>query len=132
MNWDGQRDTIVKVSQNEHLIAAACGEATSCLSVRHALAEGATRPEDLVGSVDKNSAALVLTRRGRVYQVTYGAVWDQPRVSAIGTGADLALGFLMGRCGRKTPTPKDVRDAFKYVFSKRLDCGGRIDVRSFG
>lgn len=129
---DGEKSEIIKVSKNPHLIAACAGYASDCLRVRRALAAGAKTPQDLVTVVGKGSEALVLTRRGKIFVVSYGEVWDRPPgTAAVGSGADLALGFLAGRCGRRKPKPKDVRDAFRYVFARRVDCGGRIDVRSF-
>jgi hypothetical protein len=128
---EGAKGDMVKVYKNDHMIAAAAGWGRDCLSLKRALLSGADQPEDLISAISKGSEALVLTRAGKIHHIIDGEVWPSEKLATIGSGGDLAIGFLAGACGRKAPTEKDVRRAFKYVFTRRVDCGGRVDVLSF-
>lgn len=131
---DGAGSSMVKVAKNPWLIAAASGNAVCTLAVKRAVKQGATSPNDLLQYVDSDSYALVLLPTGQLYLLSEKAAWARPRggVEAIGTGADLALGYLGGivSCGGK-PTVGAVKLAMKFVSRKRVDCGGGCDVRFF-
>ena len=132
---DGASSSLVKIAKNPWLIAAASGNATSTLDVRRAVRKGAWTPEDLIKHVDSGSHALVLLPSGDVHRIEDGRVWPAERgLQGIGSGADLALGMLWAwkadwdsAYGLKTL----VRDAFKFVSSRRADCGGGMDFRFF-
>lgn len=130
----GASSSLVKIAKNRWLIAAASGNATSTLDVRRAVRKGAMTPEDLIEHVDKASYALVLTALYGVFRIEGGRVWRcEPGLQAIGSGGDLALGYL------SAPTlgsdfahiRRCIREAFRFVAKKRSDCGGGVDIRSF-
>ena len=123
---DGAASAMRKIGRNRWLIAGCAGAATSTLAVLRALRAGARVPEDLVPHVDKESEALVLTNSGRIYQILDGAVWPMPKaVHAVGSGADLALGFLAGSgCSH----PAAARRALKFVATRRADCGNGVNL----
>lgn len=135
LSEDGSASSLVKIAKNPYLIAAASGNATSTLDVRRAVRKGAWTPDDLIEHVDKDSHALVLLPHGDVHRIEDGRVWPAERgLQGIGSGADLALGVLWAwradwdsAYGLKNL----VRDAFKFVSSRRADCGGGVDFRSF-
>lgn len=131
---DGASSSLVKIAQSPWLIAAACGNAVSTLDVRRAVRKGAQSPEDLIEHVDKSSTALVMTRDGGIFKVENGRVWPREthQLVAIGSGGDLALGWLLGvGCPDACPDPKAcVRRAFGVVSRRRSDCGGGVDFRS--
>lgn len=125
-------DTIshmVKIAKNPWLIAAASGDAASTLAVRHAVRRGARSIDDLVQHINKDSYALVLTENGALARIQAGTVWPHNGLDAIGSGADMALGYI-GGSGETQITPDLVRRAFKFISKHRADCSG-FDVRSF-
>jgi hypothetical protein len=127
---DGSSSSLVKIAKSRWLIAAAAGNATSTLDVRRAVRKGAQTPEDLIEHVDKDSTALVLLPSGDIHRVESGRVWPAEHgLVGIGSGSDLAVGYLigLGRSGAR----EDVRAAFKFVASRRTDCGGGVDFRHF-
>ena len=129
---DGSSGKLVKIAQNPWIIAAACGNAVSTLDVRRAVRKGATSPEDLIEHVDKDSTALVLCLDGGVFKVESGRVWPRETgLVAIGSGGDLALGWLSYRAwSMSNPIDReDVRAAFAFVAKRRADCGGGVDIR---
>lgn len=94
---DGSKSSLVKVARNQWMIAAASGNAASTLDVRRAIRKGAQTPEDLIDCVDKESTALVLLPSGMIHRVEEKRVWPGERgLQAIGSGGDLALGWLGG------------------------------------
>lgn len=134
---DGSTSSLIKIAKNPWLIAAASGNAVSTLDVRRAVRKGAWTPEDLIEHVDKDSYALVLLPSGDVHKIEDGRVWPPERgLQAIGSGGDLALGWLecyIWRCGGLFGGPDGnvVRRAFGLVARRRSDCGGGVDFRSF-
>jgi len=129
---DGGVSSLIKVGKNPHLIAAACGNATSTLAVRLAVRKGAQLVEDLIEHVDRQSTALVVTAEGRAFKVEQGCVWAcPPGLEAIGTGGDLALGWLSALSESYVLDRRMIRRAFRFVEKRRADCGGGVDFRSF-
>lgn len=127
---DGTTGSLVKIAKSKYLIAAASGNAVSTLDVRRAVRKGALTPDDLIEHVDKASYALVLLPSGAIHRIEAGRVWPAEKSpAAIGSGGDLALGYLMG-LGRSGELV-DIRAAFKFVSSRRSDCGGGVDFRHF-
>lgn len=124
---DGQISSVRKIGRSRSgLIAGAAGTGASTLAVLAALRKGASSPEDLLLAVDKDSTALVLGPDGRLYQLLDGAVWPMPSgIHAIGSGADLALGFLAG-LGRADP--RAARRAQRFVAQRRSDCGSGTNL----
>lgn len=130
---EGSKGSIIKIAKNPWVIAAACGNAVSTLDVRRAVRKGAQSPEDLIEHVDKDSTALVLTLDGGIFRVEYGRVWPRETgLVAIGSGGDLALGWLSYRVwSYSAPVDReDIRQAFKFVERGRTDCGGGVDIRT--
>ncbi len=126
---DGEASSMVKVARNAHLIAAAAGLATATQAVKAAVREGADSPEALIECIDPSSYAVVVTRAGKIFTISEGAVWPmRGPVVALGTGADLALGYLHGA---GSYTERIARMAQRFVARRRTDCGGGCDVRSF-
>ncbi len=123
---DGSAGSLVKIAKSRWLIAACAGNATSTLDVRRAVRKGAQTPEDLIEHVDAGSHALVLLPSGDVHLIADKRVWPKARgLQAIGSGGDLAIGYLSGAgCS-------DIRAAFRFVASRRVDCGGGCDIRGF-
>ena len=126
---DGSVSSLVKVAKNQWLIAAAAGLASATLAVKRAVRSGAASPEDLLEHIDRESYAVVLTLDGRLLCLSEGALWPvQGPAIALGTGGDLALGFMHGA---GSFTPRVARMAQRFVAKRRTDCGGGCDVRSF-
>jgi len=137
---DGSTSSLVKIAKNKWLIAAASGNAVSTLAVKRAVAKGAWSGEDLLEHVDAYSYALVLFPTGILWRLQDGAVWPckAGELQGIGSGADLALGYLQASHNESRPGPwriahdRDViRRAFAFVARRRSDCGGGVDFRSF-
>jgi hypothetical protein len=127
---DGASASMTKVAKNPWLIGAAAGNACCSLAVVRAIRKGAQTPEDLIEHVDKSSYALILTTEGRLWQVADGQLWqERTPVQAIGSGADLAIGWL---AREQSIDPSKLRRAQRFVSHRRVDCGGGCDVRSFG
>ncbi len=134
---DGATSSMRKIAKNPHLIAGASGTAVSTLDVLRAVRKGVTNADDLLEHVDKSSYALVLTPDGRVSKIQDGRVWLCPiGLEAIGTGGDLALGWLAcyerfhgGFFGGEHGDV--IRQAFTFVAKRRSDCGGGVDFRYF-
>lgn len=126
---EGVASSMVKVARNPWLIAAAAGLATTTQAVKDAVRAGAQSPEDLVECVDRESYAVAVTWDGKIFTVSEGRTWPmRGPVVALGTGADLALGFMHGA---GSFTPRLARLAQRFVAKRRTDCGGGCDVRSF-
>ncbi len=134
---DGSASSLVKIAKNRWLIAAASGNATSTLDVRRAVRKGATDPADLIEHVDSSSYALVLLPSGDVHKIEDGRVWPAERgLAAIGSGGDLALGWLLAvgvpdTCADLACVRTCVRRAMGVVEKRRADCGGGVDFRFF-
>lgn len=126
---DGSVSSLVKVAKNQWLIAAAAGLASATLAVKRAVRAGASSPDELLQHLDRESYAVVLTWEGRLLCLSEGALWPvQGQVITLGTGGDLALGFMHGA---GSFTPRTAREAQRFVAKRRADCGGGCDVRSF-
>lgn len=128
---DGEASSMVKIAKNAHLIAAAAGSAACTLAVKRAIRRGIKSPSQLVDLIDAESHALVLTPWNTLYRIESGTLWPCPgghAVHAIGSGADLALGFLKAS---GDTTIQGARKAQRFVATKRVDCGGGCDVRFF-
>lgn len=126
---DGAVTSLVKVAKNPWLIAAAAGLASSTLAVKRAVRDGVQAREDLLPLIDAQSYAIVLTWEGELCCLSEGAVWPvQGPVVALGTGGDLALGFMHGAGAF---TPRVAREAQRFVAKRRADCGSGCDIRSF-
>jgi hypothetical protein len=83
----------------------------------------------LLPLIDANSYAIVLTLDGKLHCLSEGSVWPvQGPVVALGTGADLALGYMHGA---GVFNARVAREAQRFVAKRRADCGGGCDVRSF-
>lgn len=132
---EGELSSLVKVAKNPWLIAAASGNATSTLDVKRAIKKGAQSVEDLIEHVDKDSYALVMTLDGGVFRIESERSWACTRgeLHAIGSGGDLALGWLLCRQSLGLGNDRDeVRKAFALVSKRRTDCGGGVDFRFVG
>jgi hypothetical protein len=126
---DGAVSSLVKVAKNGWLIAAAAGLASATLAVKRAVRAGAYEVADLLPLIDANSYAIVLTLDGKLHCLSEGSVWPvQGPVVALGTGADLALGYMHGA---GVFNARVAREAQRFVAKRRADCGGGCDVRSF-
>ncbi len=126
---EGAASSMIKVARNPWLIAAAAGLATATQAVKDAVRSGAQSPEDLVSAVDRDSYAIVVTWDARIWTISEGRTWPmRGPVVALGTGGDLALGFMHGA---GSFTPRIARMAQRFVAKRRTDCGGGCDVRSF-
>lgn len=131
---EGGSSSLVKIAKNRHLIAAASGNASCTLDVRRAVRKGCSDPADLIEHVDSESYALVLLPSGDVHRIEDGRVWPAVQgLQAIGSGGDLALGWLsaMQVDGGPFDRRKTIRRAFRFVEKKRTDCGGGVDIRFF-
>lgn len=114
-----------KVWRGPYLIAAAAGAARSIHRVRSLVESGgAATPEGLIDAVRDDASALVLTRAGRLYEVSEGAVYRRRGVHCIGSGGDLARGYLEGR----RLSVAVARRAQHFVARLRADCGGGVNV----
>lgn len=126
---EGAFTSMVKVAKNQWLIAAAAGLGTCTLAVKRAVRDGATTPDELLPLVDAQSYAIVLTWDGKLTTLSERLVWDvKGPIVALGTGGDLALGFMHGAGAF---TPRTAREAQRFVAKRRADCGSGCDIRSF-
>jgi hypothetical protein len=127
---DGQITSMVKIAKNKWLIAAASGNASCTLAVRNAVRKGAQNVHDLLEYVDRDSYAIALQPSGTIWLIQERSIWDckTGEMQAIGSGGDLALGYL--RCNALC-TAEDIRLALRFVAKRRADCGGGCDVRHF-
>lgn len=126
---EGALTSMVKVAKNPWLIAAAAGLASTTLAVKRAVRAGVQSPSDLLSLVDAQSYAIVLTWDGMLSCLSEGTAWTvQGPVVALGTGADLALGYMHGA---GVYTPRVAREAQRFVARRRSDCGSGCDIRSF-
>lgn len=125
---DGASSSLVKLSKNAWIIAGVAGLATANLDVKAAVRAGAESAEDLLPYIDAHSYALVLSWDGRLRLVSEGQVWPTTGpCAALGSGGDLALGYMHGAGFSVTCA----RAAQRFVAKHRVDCGGGCDVRYF-
>lgn len=133
VDQDGAASSLVKVARNPHLVATAAGLASCVVRIRRAIRDGACDPHELVSLVDRASVALVVTASGDIWRIEEGLLWAERGIVTIGSGGDLAAGYLERARGRKAlPTPDDARKAIRWVSKRRTDCGGGVDVRKVG
>ena len=117
-----------KLWRNAHLIVAGAGDNTKLHNVRRLVESGASDPRTLVAAVGDDSHCLVLTPDGKLWEVSEGAVYRRRRLHCIGSGGDLARGYLEGRpC-----TPENIRAAQRLASRLRDDCGGGVDLEGWG
>lgn len=117
-----------KVWIGPYLVAAAAGSARSLHHVRSLVESGdASVPEGLIDAVRDDAQALVLTRAGRLYEVSEGAVYRRRGLWCVGSGGDLARGYLEGRA----LTVANAKVAQRLVAKLRNDCGGGVNVESW-
>ena len=130
---EGSASSLTKIAKNKWLIAAASGNASCCLAVRLAVRKGAWSLHDLIEHVDADSSALVLLPSGASHIIEGGVIWPATSgLQAIGTGGDLALGWLSAHERLGGVLDRDmIRLAFRFVEKKRSDCGGGVDFRFF-
>lgn len=119
---------VLKVWQGPYLIAAGAGAARRLHRARAVVESGdAAVPESLIDVMGDDAHALVLTRAGVLYEVSDGVVCRRRGLYCIGTGGDLARGYLEGR----SLTPANARAAQRLVAQLRADCGGGVNFRSW-
>lgn len=118
----------LKVWQGPYLIAAVAGSGRGIHKARTLVETGtAAIPEGLIEAMGDDAHALVLTRGGRLYEVSEGAVYRRRGFHCIGTGGDLARGYLEGRA----LTVANAKAAQRLAAQLRVDCGGGVNVRSW-
>lgn len=120
---------LVKVYANVGLVIASAGNAARTFDIAKLCREGKTDPKDYIDCMGDDSTALCLTEGGQLWYVSEGAVWPVRRkLAGCGSGADLAIGFLHGK-GKSDKAA--VKQAQQFVASRRTDCGGGCDFRTF-
>lgn len=117
--WPNER----KLWVNHALVVACAGNMARIHKVREMVLAGATDISRFVEPLGDDSHALVLVK-GELWEVTSGSMWRQKDLRCIGTGGDLARGYMEG----KPITEATARAAQKFVARMRDDCGGGCDV----
>lgn len=79
-----------------------------------------TRFYDMIGD---DAQLLVLTQEGELWEVTNGSRWPVKGLRCIGSGGDLARGYLEG----KALTRATAKKAQAFVAKLRTDCGGGVN-----
>lgn len=116
-----------KVWKGEGMIAAGAGDHAKLRKVRALVLSGATHPETLIDALGSDAHALVLLPDGKLFEVTDGAVYPIKRIRCIGTGGDLARGYVEGR----PLTEATARAAQRLAARLRDDCGAGCDFESW-
>ncbi len=111
-----------KLWSNHALVVAGAGNMARLHTVRDMVKSGATDVARFVVSLGDAAHVLVLVE-GELWEVTNGSMWQHRGLRCIGTGGDLARGYLEGR----PLTRKVVTAAQKFVARLRDDCGGGVD-----
>jgi hypothetical protein len=119
--WPNER----KLWANHALIVAGAGLTARLHKVRDAVLSGATEMTRFYDMVGDDAQLLVLTQEGELWEVTNGSRWPVKGLRCIGSGGDLARGYLEG----KAHTPTTARKAQAFVAKLRTDCGGGVDVK---
>jgi ATP-dependent protease HslVU (ClpYQ) peptidase subunit len=125
---------MVKLAKNSFIICAVSGTAACNMQVKDAIKKGCQSADDLLEYVDKDSYALILTPDGILKQAQDGVLWPCKNLATIGSGGNLALGFIAGHLsatGSTKITPGLARKAIHYTSKHRSDCGGGCDIRQF-
>ncbi len=114
-----------KVFKNQDLLAGGVGNFLAIRKLRKAILAGARTPADLIPCVDEDSLILVV-HKGRLWEVDEHGAEQIPEVyHSIGAGEDAALGYLQGRADSSLEACKE---AVKFTFTRRTDCGDGIKV----
>lgn len=118
-----------KVFRNDTLIVGVAGWSKAIADVESLLKTGASDPRTLTSAMGDHSSALCLLD-GQLWLVEEGEV-SRCKYSwyCVGSGADLATGFLGAR--NAMPSRDRCRQAVRFVASRRDDCGGRCDIVSY-
>jgi hypothetical protein len=104
------------------LVVAGAGNMARLHKVRDMVKSGATDVSRFIDPLGDDAHVLVLVE-GELWEVTNGSMWRHHGLRCIGTGGDLARGYLEG----KQMTRKVVTAAQKFVARLRDDCGGGVD-----
>ncbi len=114
--------------RNEALIVAGAGHWGKLFKVRRAVERGCADPAELVDLVGDDTHVLCLDPAGRLCEVSEGSVYPQRGRSAalrcIGTGGDIARGYLEGR----PLTEAWAGRAQGLAARLRTDCGSGWDL----
>lgn len=114
-----------KVFRSATMAVGVAGWSKAISDIESLLKTGATDPKTLLYALGDHSSALCLVN-GELWLAEEGEVskckypWY-----CIGSGADLATGFLGARSAM--PSRDRCRAALKFVASRRDDCGARAD-----
>jgi hypothetical protein len=120
---DGERcPNEKKLWSNHALVVAGAGCSAKLHKIRDLVKSGATDISRFVDPLGDEAHVLVLVE-GEMWEVTSGSMWRHHGLKCIGSGGDLARGYLEGR----KLTRKIVGDAQKFVARIREDCGGGYD-----
>lgn len=111
-----------KVFGNDEMLAGAVGMYATVRKLRKKMPE-ARCPEDLIETCDEASIILCVFN-GKLWEVDEDGVEEIPeKVHALGSGAHAALGYLKGAGSAEEP---DCREAVKFAFTLRTDCGDGV------
>lgn len=117
-----------KVFHNATMVVGVAGWSKAISDVESLIKTGASDPRTLTPVLGDHSSALCLIE-GQLWLVEEGEV-SRCKYSwyCVGSGADLATGFLSARSA--LPSRDRCRQAIKFVASRRDDCGGGCDFVS--
>jgi 20S proteasome alpha/beta subunit len=113
-----------KLFRNPHMIVAGAGSIGRLHKVCEIVAGGAREPRELIEAVGDDTHVLVLRQDGTLAEVSEGAVYPHRKVRCIGTGGDLARGYLE----KRALTEENARLGQALAARLRIDCGGGCDV----
>jgi hypothetical protein len=123
---DGARwPSETKVWANHALVVAGAGVTGRLHRVRDATLAGATDMTRFIDMIGDDAQLLVLTPEGEFWEVVSGSRWPVKGLRCIGSGGDLARGYLEG----KALTEQNARKAQQFVAKLRTDCGGGTDIK---
>ena len=114
-----------KVFRNDYMAVGVAGWSKAITDIESLVRTGSSDPRIFLSSLGDHSSALCLIQ-GELWLAEEGEVskckypWY-----CIGSGADLATGFLGAR--NAMPSRDRCRAALKFVASRRDDCGARGD-----
>lgn len=113
-----------KVWRNAFMIVAGAGAAFRLHKVRDLMAGGLDRIAPLIEACGDDTHVLVLQFAAmRLIEISEGAMYRRKGVFCIGSGGDLARGYLAGR----RLTEDNARAAQRFAARLRCDCGGGVD-----
>jgi hypothetical protein len=116
-----------KIWRNEHMIVAGAGATVRLHKVRALVQTGCAEPATLIEAVGEDTHVLVLLRSGKLLEVSEGAIYPRKGVACIGTGGDLARGYMEAR----PKTEAVAREAQKLAARLRDDCGSGCDFEAW-